>query len=265
MNNKPYFNNDNVIIHNKDSSQMLEVKSNSVGLVVTSPPYWDLKNYKHNRQIGLGQSYKEYLEKITIILKESKRVLIPGRYFALIIGTRISDGELKHIPMDIVKIFGELGMTLKKEFIWLKPKGTQGLWQRGTTQFLKKKPFPGSANINIQHEFIHLFQKEGEFKTIDGDKLTEEFIKEVSWSVWTLPVSRQKGHPAPFPYSIPERLIKLYSCKTETILDPFLGSGTTAIASINNERKCIGYELSKEYCQLAKVNILKPKNEQLFD
>lgn len=261
VNNNHYFNNKSVIIYNKDSSQMSEVESNSIGLIVTSPPYWDLKNYKHNKQIGLGQSYKEYLEKLSIILKESKRVLMPGRYFAMIIGTRISDGELKHIPMDIIKIFGEMKMILKKEFIWLKPKGTQGLWQRGTTQFLKKKPFPGAVNINIQHEFIHLFQKEDEFKTIDGDRLTEEFIKEVSWSVWTLPVSRQKGHPAPFPYSIPERLIKLYSCKTEIVLDPFLGSGTTALAATNLGRRCVGYELSKDYCQLAKDNILKPKNE----
>lgn len=264
MQNQPYFKDENVAIYNKDSSTMPEIKSNSIGLVVTSPPYWDLKNYKNNRQIGLGQSYEEYLEKLTVILKESQRVLIPGRYFAMIIGTRISDGELKHIPMDVINIFNKMGMTLKKEFIWLKPKGTQGLWQRGTTQFLKKKPFPGAVNINIQHEFIHLFQKEGEFKTIDSDRLTEEFIKEVSWSVWTLPVSRQKGHPAPFPYSIPERLIKLYSCKTETILDPFLGSGTTALAALNLERKCVGYELSKDYCQLTKDNILKPKNEKLF-
>lgn len=265
MKNQPFYADKNVVIYNKDSSVMSEIKNNSIGFVVTSPPYWDLKNYKSNGQIGLGQSYEEYLEKLTIILKESKRVLMPGRYFAMIIGTRISDGELKHIPMDIIKIFGKMGMTLKKEFIWLKPKGTQGLWQRGTTQFLKRKPFPGAININIQHEFIHLFQKAGEFKTIDGNRLTEEFIKEVSWSVWTLPVSRQKGHPAPFPYSVPERLIKLYSCKTETILDPFLGSGTSALAAMNSERKCIGYELSKAYCQLVKDNILKPKNEKLFD
>ncbi|QQG41276.1 MAG: site-specific DNA-methyltransferase [Candidatus Woesebacteria bacterium] len=256
-----FYNDNNLTIYNKDSSSMAEIKSDSIGLIVTSPPYWDLKNYKHNRQIGLGQSYEDYLKKLRVILEESHRVLMPGRYFAMVIGTRISDGDLKHIPMDVINIFKEIGMTLKKEIIWHKPKGTQGLWQRGTTQFLKSKPFPGSANINIQHEFIHLFQKSGEFKTIDTDKLSEEFIKEVAWSVWTLPVSRQKGHPAPFPYIIPERLIKLYSCKTETILDPFLGSGTTALAAVDLGRKCIGYELSKDYCLLAKNNILTSNHE----
>lgn len=265
MDTQPFYKNDHITIYNKDSSVMSETKDNSIGLVVTSPPYWDLKNYKSNGQIGLGQSYEEYLEKLTNILKESKRVLVPGRYFAMVIGTRISDGELKHIPMDVIDIFKKLKMTLKKEFIWLKPKGTQGLWQRGTTQFLKKKPYPGAININIQHEFIHLFQKEGEFKANGNDKLTEEFIKEVAWSVWNLPVSRQKQHPAPFPLSIPERLIKIYSHKSETILDPFLGSGTTAVAALNLGRSCIGYELSKEYCKIVVENITKPKNEKLFD
>jgi site-specific DNA-methyltransferase (adenine-specific) len=241
---------------------MKEIRTNSVGLIVTSPPYWDLKNYKNNRQIGLGQSYEEYLEKINTIIKESERTLMPGRYFALVIGTRVSDGELKHIPLDIIKIFDDLGMKLKKEFIWIKPKGTQGLWQRGTTQFLKKKPYPGSANINIQHEFIHLFQKKGDFKKRDDRKLSEQFIKEVAWSVWELPVSRQKNHPAPFPYLIPERLIKLYSFENEVVLDPFMGSGTTALAAKALNRKFVGYELSKVYCSLAKNNLLAQKNEK---
>ncbi len=265
MKSKPFYKNKDITIYNKDSGSMSEIKKDSIGFIITSPPYWDLKNYKHAGQTGLGQSYEEYLQKIKIILEESSRVLMPGRYFAMIIGTRISDGELKHIPMDIIKIFNDLDMTLKKEFIWLKPKGTQGLWQRGTTQFLKKKPFAGNANINIQHEFIHLFQKKGDFIYSPEDKLSEEFIKEVAWSVWNLQVSRQKGHPAPFPLSIPERLIKLYSNKGDIVLDPFLGSGTTALAAIDTNRKCIGYEISKDYCVLAKNNILKPNNAKLFD
>ncbi len=260
MKKKPYYKNRDIVIYNKDSCLMSEIKSNSVGLIITSPPYWDLKNYKSNRQIGLGQSYEEYLDKLRTIIEESSRILMPGRYFALIIGTRISDGELKHIPSDVIKIFKDLGMKLKKEFIWVKPKGTQGLWQRGTSQFLKKKPYPGAANINIQHEFIHLFQKEGEFKNINKDKLSESFIKEVAWSVWQLPVSRQKSHPAPFPYTIPERLIELYSHKKEVVLDPFLGSGTTALAATMLGRKFAGYEISANYCQIAKNNILDLKN-----
>src|SRR3990170_7020880 len=159
MNSKPFFEDNLIKLFNKDSSNMSEVEDESVALVVTSPPYWNLKNYNHNKQIGLGQTYEEYIEKLEIIIKECYRVLEKGRYFAIVIGTRISDNGFKHIPFDLKEIFEKSGFNLKKEFIWVKPKGTQGLWQRGTTQFLKKNPFPGYININIQHEFIHLYQK----------------------------------------------------------------------------------------------------------
>lgn len=252
---KPFYKDEVVKIYNADSRDMSVIPNESVGLIVTSPPYWDLKNYNHKSQVGLGQSYTGYLQELEKIIKESKRVLEPGRYFAMVIGTRVSDGDLKHIPFDAINIFQKIGFILKKEFIWLKPKGTQGLWQRGTTRFLKKEPYAGAACINIQHEFIHLFQKPGEFRNGDRQFLTEEFIKSVAWSVWEMSVSKQKGHPAPFPYELPKRIIKLYSTKGDTILDPFLGSGTTALAAKDLKRKCIGFEISKEYCQMAQDNL----------
>lgn len=245
-------------IYNADSRTMKELKNGGVDLIITSPPYWNLKNYKTSKQIGLGQSYDEYLDELEKVFKECSRVLRDGRYFALIIGTRVSDGELKHIPSDCINMLKRHGFVLKKEIIWTKPKGTQGLWQRGVTQFLKSKPYPLNANFNIQHEYILIFKKglldDPTIKS-EKDRLDEVFIKEVAWSHWNLKVSYQKNHPAPFPLEIPSRLIKLFSYSDEVVLDPFIGSGTTAIAAEMLGRKCIGYDISKDFCEMARTNI----------
>jgi len=251
MANRLYHSDDHVELYLGDARSMTEVESDSVSLIVTSPPYWDIKNYRTNTQIGLGQSYAEYLNELAVVGAECKRVLAPGRYMCWVVGTRVSDGDMKHIPADCIDIFSRLGFKFKKEIIWVKPKGTQGLWQRGTTQFLKDKPYPCSANINIQHEYILIFQREGEFGPPFTYTLSEDFIKQVAWSVWELPVSMTKGHPAPFPLALPERLIELYSYPGETVLDPFVGTGTTLIAARNLGRHGIGYEISEEYCDLA--------------
>lgn len=240
-----------VMLYCGDARHMTELSAASVDLIVTSPPYWDIKNYRHSGQIGLGQSYEEYLHHLRLVAIQMARVLRSGRYLCWVVGTRVSDGELKHIPADCIRLFGETGFVLRKEFIWVKPKGTQGLWQRGTTQFLRDKPYPGQANINIQHEYILIFQKPGDFPLKPQERLSEEFIKRVAWSVWEMPVSQTKGHPAPFPLELPRRLIELYTYKGDTVLDPFVGTGTTLIAARQLGRQAIGYEISPHYCKLA--------------
>ena len=259
----PHYSDTVTAIYHGDARDMTAVPNASVHLIITSPPYWDLKNYRNSQQMGLGQSYEEYLGEIRKVGLECHRVLQPGRFLCWIIGTRVSDGDMKHIPGESIRIFEEIGFTFKKEIIWAKPKGTQGLWQRGTTQFLKHKPFPTCANLNIQHEYILILQREGEFEPRTDHRLSEDFIKQTAWSVWELGVSMTKGHPAPFPIEIPRRLIKLYSWPGETVLDPFLGTGTTVIAARELGRKGIGYEVSEEYCGLAE-NAIRQQNPLLF-
>ena len=248
---KAFYADDQVTLHCGDARRMNEIAPDSTDLIITSPPYWSIKNYRHRSQIGLGQSYEEYLDQIGIVGTEMARVLRPGRFLCWVIGTHISDGELKHIPAESIRIFAAVGFVLRKEFIWAKPKGTQGLWQRGTTQFLKDKPYPGQANINIQHESILIFQKPGDFPANQEYRLDEAFIKSVAWSVWELPVSRVKGHPAPFPLELPARLIRLFSNPGDLVLDPFAGTGTTLIAAGQLGRRAIGYDVSEEFCELA--------------
>jgi len=239
-----------------DSSDMKEIKSSSINLVITSPPYWNLKKYG-GKGIGHKESYQKYLDDIKNVLLEVKRVMMPGRFVIINVGTAVSNDGMKPINGDVVKIMGELDFNFKKEIIWMKPKGTQGLWQRGTTKFLKKEPFPGFFNLNIMHEYVLIFQNSGEWKMPTGKKFqfSEEFVKEVAWSVWPMKVSRTKGHPAPFPDELPERLIKLYSIKNEVVLDPFGGTGTTMKIAGKLGRKSIIYEINPEYLEIIKLNV----------
>lgn len=260
-----YYRDEAAMIYCADSRQMPELADATVDLVVTSPPYWDVKDYRSEDQIGLGQSYEEYWLELSKVLRECARVLKPGHFLAIVVGTRISHGDLKHIPADLIHLMPSLGFTLRKEIIWAKPKGTQGLWQRGTTQFLKDRPYPGCLSINIQHEFVLIFSRSGDFLVQKEHRLSDDFIKEVSWSVWELPVSQVKGHPAPFPDTIPERLIALYTHPGDIVLDPFIGSGTTAVVARRLGRRCVGYEISEQFCELSKKRVRTETQMPLTD
>lgn len=239
---------------------MSEIKSGTIQFMVTSPPYWSLKKYG-SKGIGQKEAYSKYLESIKIILAEVKRVLESGRFAVINVGTAVSNEGMRPINGDVVNIMENLGFIFKKEIIWIKPKGTQGLWQRGTTKYLKREPYPGFFNLNIMHEYILIFQKEGEFKIekTEENRLTEEFIKKVAWSMWDLRVSRTKGHPAPFPDEIPSRLIQVYTIKGDTVLDPFGGTGTTMKVSEELERNSVTYEIHEEYLAIIKEKIEQRK------
>ena len=234
-----------------NAREMKEIKGETIDFVVTSPPYWNLKKYGNS---DASKSYEEYINLIRDVLVEVYRVLRPGKFACINVGTAVSKEEMKHIPSDVINIMKNLGFTYKKEIIWVKPKGTQGLWQRGTTKFLKKMPYPGSLNINIMHEYILIFQKNGEFKILmnEKNKLPEDFIKQVCWSVWEMRVSNTKGHPAAFPDELPKRLIQLYTVEGDCVLDPFGGSGTVMKVARDLNRNSIIYEINSDYLPLIK-------------
>jgi DNA modification methylase len=237
-----------------DSRNMKELRTESIDLVITSPPYWNLKNYGKG---DVEKGYAQYIEEIGSVLKEVSRVLKRGRFACINVGTAVSDFEMKHIPSDVIGINRRLGFIFKKEIIWVKPKGTQGLWQRGTTKFLKKEPYPFHLNLNIMHEYILIFQKEGspDLQFSEKDRLPEDFIKEVCWSVWEMKVSLTKGHPAPFPEELPSRLMKLYSREGEKVLDPFGGSGTVMKVATDLNRSSVIYEINAKYLDLIKRKV----------
>lgn len=237
-----------------DARKMKEIKSETIDFVVTSPPYWNLKKYGKG---DVNKSYEEYINLIRDVLAEVCRALKPGKFACINVGTAVSNEKMEHIPSDVINIMKNLGFAYKKEIIWVKPKGTQGLWQRGATKFLKKIPYPGSLNINIMHEYILIFQKNGEFKisTNEKSKLSEEFIKQVCWSVWEMRVSKTKGHPAPFPDELPKRLIQLYTVEEDCVLDPFSGSGTVMKVARDLNRNSVIYEINSDYLPLIKKTV----------
>jgi site-specific DNA-methyltransferase (adenine-specific) len=249
-----------------NATDMPEISARSIQLVVTSPPYWSLKRYGKGKQIGFNQAYKAYLRDLKAVIAEIARVICEWRFVCINVGTAVSDQGMKSIPADIIDIAADFDLLFRKEIIWKKPKGVQGLWQRGTTQFLKKTPFATFLNLNILHESILIFQHcpgliapspqewaeflEAKGLLIPKHALSEAFIKKWAWSVWELDVSKVKGHPAPFPVKLPQNLIRFYSFPGETILDPFLGSGTTSQAAILEGRNSVGYEINTNYRNL---------------
>lgn len=249
-----------------NATWMPEIPSRSIQLVVTSPPYWSLKRYGKGKQIGFNQAYKAYLKDLKAVIAEIARVICKRRFVCINVGTAVSDQGMKSIPADIIDIAANYDLLFRKEIIWKKPKGVQGLWQRGTTQFLKKTPYATFLNLNILHESILIFQHcpglkapspqewaeflEGKGLLNSEYALPEEFIKKWAWSVWELDVSKVKGHPAPFPVKLPQNLIRFYSFPGETVLDPFLGSGTTSQAAILENRNSVGYEINMNYRKL---------------
>lgn len=253
-------------IINKDSRELSKfIDLDSVDFIVFSPPYWNLRDYGYEKQIGLNDSYEEYLENMKKVFIECFKVLKNGRFMAINIGTVVSNQGMKFIAGDFVNKCIDAGFTYRKDIIWHKPRGTTK-WQRGATQF-SQNPYPLMFNTNINHEYILLFQKgsNGNHDFSSEIKFNRSFIRKMAYSVWDIPpVTSPKNdekHVAPFPEEIPRRLTLLFTFKNEVVLDPFAGCGTTNKVAKELGRKSIAVELSKEYCKLIEDKI----NNVIFD
>jgi len=221
---------------------MKELPDNSIHLMITSPPYNVSKEYDEDL------SLKEYLKLLENSFKETYRVLVNGGRACINVANL---GRKPYIPLSdyISQIMIEIGFNMRGEIIWNKaasasPSTAWGSWRSATNPTLRDV-----------HEYILVFSK-GDYKRERKGKentITKELFMEHTKSIWTMNAesARRIGHPAPFPEELPNRLIQLYSFKGDIILDPFIGSGTTAISSIKSERNFVGYDISKEYVTLA--------------
>jgi modification methylase len=250
-------------IVNGDSRLMAETPDNSVHLVITSPPYWQLKDYGTENQIGFHDSYENYINNLNLVWKESYRVLHDGCRLCVNIGDQFARavyyGRYKVIPIreEIIKFCENVGFDYMGAIIWQKvttSNTTGGGVQMGSY------PYPRNGILKLDYEFILVFKKLG-----DSPKPTKE-QKELSvmsaeeWNTffaghWNFAGARQNGHIAMFPEELPRRLIKMFSFVGETVLDPFAGSGTTALAARNTSRNSIGYEINKDFIPLIKEKL----------
>jgi DNA modification methylase len=224
------------------AENMKELPNNSIHLMITSPPYNVTKEYDSDLTL------KEYLQLIENSFRETYRALVNGGRACINVANL---GRKPYIPLSdyISKIMIDIGFNMRGEIIWNKSSGAGvstawGSWQSAANPILRDV-----------HEYILIFSK-GDYNRIAKEKkntITKQQFMEWTKSIWTMnPESaRRVGHPAPFPEELPFRLIQLYSFKDDIILDPFMGSGTTAVASIKSDRKFVGYDISQEYVALS--------------
>ncbi len=246
-----------------DSRKMIEVDDNSIDLVVTSPPYWHIKDYGVEGQIGYGQSLHEYLKDLYRVWKECYRILKPGRRFVINIGDQFARsiiyGRYKIIPLhaEFIAQCEDIGFDYMGSVIWQK-KTTMNT--TGGANVMGSYPYPPNGMIEIDYEFILILKKPGKSEKIpkeikEKSKLTKEEWKEYFYGHWYFGGARQIEHEAMFPEELPKRLIKMYTFVGDTVLDPFLGSGTTVKAALNLSRNAIGYEINEKFLGIIKEKL----------
>ncbi len=222
------------------------IPDNSLHLMITSPPYNVSKEYDKNLSLD------EYLNLLKNAFTETYRVLVNGGRVCINVANL---GRKPYIPLSdyISKIMIDIGFNMRGEIIWNKassasPSTAWGSWLSAANPILRDI-----------HEYILIFSK-GDYNRERKDKentITKEKFMEYTKSIWTMNAESAKkiGHPAPFPEELPYRLIQLYSFKNDIILDPFMGSGTTAVAALKSERYYVGFDISEEYIRIANKRI----------
>ncbi len=230
-------------IFNRSAEAMDDLPDNSVHLMVTSPPYNVGKEYDQDL------SMPDYLALLGRVWQETRRVLVPGGRMCINVANL---GRKPYIPLHafITQQALELGFLMRGEIIWNKaasasPSTAWGSWKSASNPILRDV-----------HEYVLVFCKET-FKRQNPSKrpstITRDEFLEYNKSVWSIQAepARKIGHPAPFPVELPRRLIQLYTFEGETVLDPFMGSGQTAIAARMSGRHYVGYEIDQNYVELA--------------
>ncbi|MBM3714013.1 MAG: site-specific DNA-methyltransferase, partial [Actinobacteria bacterium] len=256
-----------------DSREMIKLKDNSVHLVITSPPYWQLKDYGSSEQIGFNDNYEDYINNLNLVWKECFRVLIGGCRLCINIGDQFARsvyyGRYKVIPIrtEIIKFCETFGFDYMGSIIWQK---STTMNTTGGASIMGSFPYPRNGIIKLDYEFILIFKKPGiSPKPLAEIKKKSQLSKE-EWNQyfaghWNFNGERQDKHLAMFPEELPKRLIKMFSFINDWVLDPFLGSGTTTLASINLERNSIGYEINKKFLPVIKEKIGVDKEKLFFD
>jgi modification methylase len=248
---------------------MAKLEDGSVHLVVTSPPYWQLKDYGTNTEIGFNDSYESYINQLNLVWKECYRVLEAGCRLCVNIGDQYARstyyGRYKVIPIrtEIIKFCETMGFDYMGAIIWQKVATVN---TSGGATIMGSYPFPRNGIVKLDYEFILLFKKAATPSGKHQGRIISPEIKEMSrmtkeeWNTffyghWNFPGEKQNKHLAMFPKELPFRLIKMFTYVGDTVLDPFAGSGTTSLAALELKRNSVGYEINREFIPVIKEKL----------
>ena len=241
-----------------DSRNLNTIADKSVQLIITSPPYWQLKDYGNDQQIGFNDSYEDYINNLNLVWSECNRVLSDGCKMCVNIGDQFARskyyGRYKVIPIrtEIIRFCESLGMDYMGAIIWQK---TTTMNTSGGGAVMGSFPYPRNGILKMDYEFILIFKKQGKApkptkEQKENSAMTKEEWKEYFSSHWYFGGVKQLEHIAMFPEELPKRLIKMFSFAEETVFDPFAGSGTTLLAARNLGRNSVGYEINGDFRQI---------------
>jgi len=246
----------------------------SVHLVLTSPPYWTLKEYPvNNRQLGLIEDYERFHDELEKVWRHCYRALAPGGRLVCVVGdvclSRRKHGRHVVMPLhaDIIVRCRRIGFDNLSPIFWYKIANANYEVENGSS-FLGK-PYEPNAIIKNDVEFILMLRKPGGYRQPteeqrEGSRLTKEEYQEWFQQVWNLNGESTRGHPAPYPEELAYRLIRMFSFVGDTVLDPFMGSGTTLLAAARCHRNSIGVEIEPTYVEQA-YRRLETDLSSLFD
>ncbi|MBI3621665.1 MAG: site-specific DNA-methyltransferase [Nitrospirae bacterium] len=258
---------------NGDARDLSFLEDESVHLVVTSPPYWNLKQYNDCRgQLGHVQNYETFLAELEKVWKHVFRMLVPGGRLVCVVGdvcvARRDFGRHLVFPLhsDICVMCRRMGFDNLNPIIWHKISNASYEVSNGS-KFLGK-PYEPNAIVKNDMEFILMQRKPGGYRKPTDQQRRESMISKKDFNawfqqIWNIPGASLKNHPAPFPLELASRLVRMFSFVGDTVLDPFCGSGTTMVAALRHGRNSIGVEIDPEYCEMA-ARYLKAENSDLF-
>lgn len=258
---------------NGDARDLSFLDNESIHLVVTSPPYWNLKRYIENPdQLGHIQDYEAFLGELNKVWRHIFRVLVPGGRLVCVVGdvcvARRNFGRHLVFPLhaDICVMCRRIGFDNLNPIVWHKIANASYEVPNGS-KFLGK-PYEPNAIIKNDMEFILMQRKPGGYRKPtesqrEASRISKDEFDRWFQQIWNIPGASTKQHPAPFPLELATRLIRMFSFTGDTLLDPFCGSGTTMIAAIRTGRSSIGVEIEPEYCRMA-ARYLKAENTDLY-
>lgn len=251
------------VIINGDSRKMNDLQDKSIHLIITSPPYWQLKDYGVENQIGFNDTYEQYVNNLNLVWKECHRVLHDGCRLCVNIGDQFARsvyyGRYKVIPIhsEIIRFCENIGFDFMGQIIWQK---ATTMNTTGGGAVMGSFPYPRNGIVKLDFEYILIFKKHGNAPKPTAEQKAQSAMTNEEWNTyfsghWLFNGVKQDKHLAMFPEELPKRLIKMFSFPQETILDPFMGSGTTASVARMLGRNSVGYEINPDYIPIIKERI----------